>query len=83
MTKRYKIRVKGGGTLEYNDEYDVWENGPVTHVMWRNDKGTPFSLAYQTRSVIQYLKEGRWIKVESKKEKKLSLSKNLFDLDDI
>jgi len=79
MTQRYKIRVKGDIN---NDEFDVWENGSITHVMWKNSNGAPFSLAYETKSAIQYLKEGRWIRVPSKKQKALK-SPNLFSFDDV
>lgn len=83
MKKQYKITIRGDGN---NHQYDVWEQGDITHVMWKNYKGVPFSLSYMTREVIQYLKEGRWVKVPSKREQSKidhSLSPNLFSLDDL
>ena len=82
MKKQYKITLRGD---ENKVEYDVWEQGDLTHVMWRDYLGKPFSLSYMTRDVIQYLKEGKWVKVPSKREIERDPKKapNLFSLDDL
>lgn len=82
MITRYKITVKGDPT---KCQYDVVENGDITTIRWLNKMSKPFSLPYQTSHVIQFLKEGRWQKVPSKKEiqKDSFLSPNLFSFDDI
>jgi hypothetical protein len=82
MIIRYKITLKGDGCKR---QYHVMENGDITTVRWSNSMGKPYSLAYQTSMVTQYLKEGRWKRVPSKRDiqKHSFLSPNLFSLDDI
>lgn len=76
MKKNYKIKVRGD---DPKNVYNVWENGDVTHVTWKSDSGKSFTLAYTTKEVIHYLKEGRWIKVPSKRQMLL----NLFNIDEL
>jgi hypothetical protein len=75
--EHYKITVKGD-----TQEYQVVQNGDVTHVVWLNSLGKTFSLAYNTTTVIQHLKEGKWIRVKGKKAI-ASKPNNLFSFEDI
>jgi len=74
----YKIKIK-----DRTDDYLVHQRGDITHVMWKNESGRAFMLAYTTRDAIQYLKEGRWIRVPSKKKRDALKSNNLFNIDDL
>lgn len=74
---RYKVTIAG-----HDDEvFDVVQNDLITHIEWRTITGIPFKLPYKTKDVIQYLKEGKWKKVKSKR--KALKSPNLFSLDDL
>lgn len=74
---RYKITIAG----QDNEVFDVIQNGDTTHIEWRNAAGILWRLPYKTKDVIQYLKEGKWKKVKSKRE--ALKSPNLFSLDDL
>lgn len=73
---RYKITI-----ADQPDVFTVRQVGKTTYVDLKNNMGIEFCLPYKTRDVIQYLKEGRWKKVKSKRE--ALKSPNLFSLDDI
>lgn len=75
----YRITIKDRGTEQFN----VLQRGDITHVMWKNESGRAFMLAYTTLDAIQYLKEGRWIRVSSKKARPSSKRNTLFSFDDL
>jgi len=74
----YKITIKGG-----TDIYHAFQRGDITHIQWRNELGKPFMLAYTTRDVIQNLKEGKWVRVKSKKAQASFKRSTLFSFDDL
>lgn len=74
---RYKITIGG----QDDQLFDVVQNGNITHVEFKTILGKPYTLPYLTKDVIQYLKEGKWKKVKSKRE--ALKSPNLFSLDDL
>lgn len=75
----YRITVHG------DEQYKVSQYPQVTYVEWKDSNGGLYSLPYTNKDVIQFLKEGRWKKVPSKREieKNHKKAPNLFSLDNL
>jgi hypothetical protein len=76
---KYKITTSDKPDAE---TFNVVEIGDVTWIRWKTNLGIPLDLSYDTRDVINNLRQGKWKKVSSKRQKVLK-SPNLFSLDDL
>jgi hypothetical protein len=74
----YKITLRGDNT-----KYPVVQCGEITSIQWKNENGNPFWLTYKTKYVIQNLREGKWVRVLSKKAQASFKRSTLFSFDDL